>query len=115
MRGKHSGWDLTRVGGNSVRTQVLTPCALVHNFHLTFTDPDPDNSMWVVEPTYGENGSRFMSVVHVDPIIHAAHLLPVFQGLSTLPPQLTFSKTLDSFCAFYINKYINYHAFETMF
>ena len=100
----------------SFRTEEqVYPCALVHNFHLTFTDPDPDNGMWVVEPTYGENGSRFMSVVHVDSIIRAAHLLPVFQGSSTLPSQLTFSKTLDSFCAFYNNKYIDYHAFETMF
>ena len=91
------------------------PCALVHNFHLTFTDPDPDNGLWVVEPTYDESGSRHMSVVHVDSIVRAAHLLPVFQGSSTLPPQLTFSQTLDSFRAFYINKYIDYHAFETMF
>ena len=98
----------------STEEQVY-PCALVHNFHLTFTDPDPDNGMWVVEPTYNENGARFMSVVHVDSIIRAAHLLPVFQGSATLPPQLTFSQTLDSFRAFYINKYIDYHAFETIF
>ena len=82
---------------------------------MTFTEPDPDNGMWVVEPTFNTDGSRSMSVVHVDSIVRAAHLLPIFQASSTLPPQLTFCQTLDSFRAFYINKYIDYHAFETVF
>ena len=90
------------------------PCALVHNFHKTFMDPDPDNGMWVVEPEYAMDGSRSMSVVHVDSIVRAAHLLPIF-GTSTFPPQLKFLFTLDSFRAFYVNKYIDYHAFETVF
>ena len=91
------------------------PCALIHNFHKTFTEPDPDNGMWIVEPEYVADGSRSMSVVHVDSIARATHLLPIFRGPSTLPPQLKFSLTLDTFRAFYVNKYIDYHAFETVF
>ena len=111
------GLDVARVHMffSFLTEEQVYPCALVHNFHLTFTDPDPDNGMWVVEPTYDKNGARFMSVIHVDSIIRAAHLLPVFQRSAALPPQLTFSQTLDSFRAFYINKYIDYHAFETIF
>ena len=45
------------------------PCALIHNFHRMFTEPDPDNGLWVVEPEYNQNGSRFISVVHVDSIV----------------------------------------------
>jgi len=78
-------------------------------------DPDPDNSMWVIEPEYVADRSRFMSTVHVDTIVHTAHLLPIFRGSSALPPQLRFSLTLDTFCTFYIIKYIDYHAFETVF
>lgn len=95
--------------------EEVYPCALVQNFHKMYTDPDPDNGMWVVEPEYVANGSRLMSVIHVDSIVRAAHFLPIFQGSSTLPPQLKFSLTLESFRAFYINKYIDYHAFETAF
>ena len=95
--------------------EQVYPCALVHNFQKTYTDPDPDNGMWVVEPGYATDGSRLMSVVHLDSIVRAAHLLPVFGGPFALPPQLKFSLMLDSFRAFYVNKYIDYHAFETVF
>lgn len=95
--------------------EQVYPCALIHNFRKTYTDPDPDNGMWVVEPEFTADGSRSMSVVHLDSVFRAAHLLPIFGGPSTLPPQLKFSLTLDSFRAFYINKYIDYHAFETVF
>ena len=90
-------------------------CALVQNFCKTFTDPDPDNGMWVVEPKHFADDSRFMSIVHINSIICATHLLPIFRGFSDLPRQLKFSLTLDSFRAFYINKYMDYHAFETLF
>ena len=56
-----------------------------------------------------------MSVVHVDSMVRAAHLLPVFKGDATVPREINFSHTLDVFTAFYVNKYIYYHAFETVF
>jgi hypothetical protein len=90
-------------------------CALVHEFFKTFHDPDPDNGMWVVEPDLDRDNYRVMSVIHVDSIIRAAHLLPVFQGDMTVPREIDFSHTLDIFTAFYVNKYIDYHAFETLF
>ena len=95
--------------------EQVYPCALVHNFRKTYVDPDPDNGMWVVEPKYTTDKSWSMSVVHLDSIICAVHLLPIFGRSSPLPPQLKFSLTLDSFRAFYVNKYIDYHAFETVF
>jgi hypothetical protein len=51
----------------------------------------------------------------VDSIIRAAHLLPVFRGDAAVPREINFSHMLDIFTAFYINKYIDYHAFETVF
>ena len=90
-------------------------CALIHEFCKSFDDPDPDNGMWVVEPDYDRDDYRVMSVIHVDSIIRAAHLLPVFSGDATIPGEVNFSHTLDIFTAFYVNKYIDYHAFETLF
>ena len=90
-------------------------CALVHEFSKSFNFPDPDNGMWIVEPDFDHDGYRVMSVVHVDSIVRAAHLLPVFRSDTAIPREINFSNTLDVFSAFYINKYIDYHAFETVF
>jgi hypothetical protein len=90
-------------------------CALIHEFCKTFNDPDPDNGMWIVEPDYNQGDYRVMSVIHVDAIIRAVHLLPVFQVNATIPREINFTHTLDTFTAFYVNRYIDYHAFETLF
>ena len=84
-------------------------------FCKSFDKPDPNNGMWVVEPDLNHNGYWVMSVVHVDSIICTVHLLPVFCGDVTVPREVNFSHTLDIFTAFYVNKYIDYHAFETLF
>ena len=90
-------------------------CALVHHFCKSFDDPDPDNGMWIVEPDFDSDKYRIMSVIHVDSIVCAAHLLPVFRGDAPVPREINFSHTLDVFTAFYVNKYIDYHAFKTLF
>jgi hypothetical protein len=93
----------------------LFECALVHEFCKTFTDPDPDNGLWVFEPDYSLDGFRIMSVVHIDSIICAAHLLPVFKDSTPIPREINFTHMLDIFGAFYLNKYIDYHAFESLY
>jgi hypothetical protein len=90
-------------------------CALIHHFCKSFDEPDPDNGMWIVEPDYDRDGYCIMSVVHIDSIIRAAHLLPIFGSNSAVPREINFSHSLDVFTAFYVNKYIDYHAFETLF
>ena len=88
-------------------------CALIHEFCKSFTNPN--NNLWIFEPDYSNDGhGRVMSVVHVDSIVHAAHLLPVFRNETPIPREINFTKTLDVFKAFYLNKYIDYHAFETL-
>jgi len=75
---------------------------------------NPDNNLWIFEPDYSCDGHRIMSVVHADSIIRAAHLLPVFKDKTPIPREIDFTNTLDVFKAFYLNKYIDYHAFETL-
>ena len=43
----------------------------------------------------------------------AAHLLPIFNN-APLPQTLNYSKMLDSFQGFYVNKYVNYHTYKTV-
>ena len=61
-----------------------------------------------------QDRSRIMSVVHLDSIVRAVHLLPVFNGDAPIPREINFTHTLNVFQSFYLNKYIDYHAFETL-
>jgi hypothetical protein len=72
--------------------------------------------MWVVEPDVTDDGASLTSVIHLGTIIQAAHLLPVFKNEPELVSRdLFFSDTLDKFQKFYVNKYIDHHAFEIAF
>jgi hypothetical protein len=53
-------------------------------------------------------------LIHLDSIARGAHLLQVFDG-TLVPDSLHYSQTLDMFCAFYVNEYIDHHAFEILF
>ena len=90
----------------------LHQCALVHWFSVSGDQPDPDNGMWVVTPDY-VGSARNLSVIHIDSIFRAAHLLPIFDT-TTLPRTLNYTATLDSFQGFYLNTYIDYHTYETI-
>ena len=110
------GLDIARVHlffSFKVGDEVFS-CALVHQFRKPFDGPDPDTGMWIVEPEL-DGRYRVMSVVHVDLVVRAAHLLPIFGGNAPVPREINFSHTLDIYLAFYVNKYIDYHAFETVF
>ena len=86
-------------------------CALVHWFSRMGNSPGNLTGMWVVEPDSDETPS---SIIHLDTIVRASHLLPVF-GNTRVLRTLAFSDTLDTFTTFYVNKYIDHHAFENTF
>ena len=111
------GLDITRIHlfFSFEAGDELFSCALIHEFYKPFDNPDPDNGMWIIEPDFDRDGYQIISVVHVDSIVRAAHLLPVFRGDVAIPREINFSSTLDAFAAFYINKYIDYHTFELVF
>ena len=90
----------------------LHQCALIHWYSIFGNQPDPDNGMWVVTPDYFGSAPS-VSVIHIDSIFRAAHLLPIFDE-NPLPRTLNYTSTLDSFKAFYVNNYIDYHAYETV-
>jgi hypothetical protein len=93
---------------------ITYPCALLEWFEMFGDQPDADTGMWLVKPEYASDGSRSTSVIHLDSIARGAHLLPVFNE-TLIPISLHYSQTLDAFQSFYVNKYIDHHAFETLF
>ncbi|KAI9065785.1 hypothetical protein FKP32DRAFT_1567193, partial [Trametes sanguinea] len=100
----------------SIRTmdQTVYPCALASRFIPMGDHPCSDTGMWIVRPEVDEHGQPVLFVLHLDQILRAAHLIGN-PGDTILPTHLTYSDTLDVFTAFYVNKYIDYHAHQTAF
>ena len=77
-------------------------------------EPDDLTGMWMVQAEVSEDGSPVVSIIHTECILRGAHLIPIF-GQDLIPSQLHFSDSLDAFAAFYVNQFINHHAFEILF
>ncbi|KAF8869899.1 hypothetical protein CPB85DRAFT_1446504 [Mucidula mucida] len=54
------------------------PCALVQWYKKHGTRPDATTGMWVVKPEHYPGGRPVLSVIHLETLIRAAHLLPMF-------------------------------------
>ena len=87
-------------------------CALVEWFSTYGDSPCEDTGLWSVVPDHDARGRRATSLVHIDTILRAAHLIGV-AGHNMLPKTLKYNHSLDVFQRFYVNKYIDYHAHET--
>ena len=95
--------------------KVSYPCALVSWYSVIGDQPCPDTKMWKVQPDLDDLGQPTLDIIHLDTILRNAHLMGVCDGATRLPYNFKFHDTLDSFKAFYVNKYIDYHAHEIAF
>lgn len=86
-------------------------CALVQWFYRITEERDEVTGMYMVAPSFDEDGSPNMSIIHIDSIVRGAHLLPIF-GTQFVPRGLQFHHSLDVFRGFYINRFIDHHSFE---
>ena len=66
---------------------------------------DKNTGMWVVEPDILDDRRPQTAVIHLDTIVHLAHLLPIYEE----------ERALDTFSEFYVNKFADHHAFEIAF
>jgi hypothetical protein len=110
------GLDITRIQlfFSFAYNSTKYPCALMHWFSHVAESVDRDMGMWVVEPDSADDRRPLASVIHLDTIICAAHLLLVFEE-GFISRFLSSTDTLDEFLTFYVNKYVNHHAFEIAF
>ncbi|KAG1897517.1 uncharacterized protein F5891DRAFT_1191716 [Suillus fuscotomentosus] len=72
---------------------------------------DPDTGMHIVALLTNDDGTPDISLIHIDCIFRAAHLIPLY-GADFLPHEITPHDSYNVFRAFYINKYADHHAFE---
>lgn len=93
---------------------TVYPCALVHWYECVDDTPNDITGMWVVKPEVHEDGRPHASVLHMDTILRASHLIPVF-GTTAVPRGLSPAHSLDIYRAFYVNKFVDHHAFEIAF
>ena len=93
---------------------IKYPCALIHWFSHVGNKPDEDTGIWLVQPDSNADGSPAMSVIHLDTVVWAMHLIGVY-GDGFLPRGISLHNSLDVFGTFYVNKYIDHHAFEIAF
>ena len=85
----------------------------VHSYHCAYIDwythecdgPDADTGMWIVSKDVGHS-----TAIHLDSIIHCAHLIPV-HGQPFLPPGLA---SLDTFSSHYVSKYADCQMFKIL-
>ncbi len=89
-------------------------CALIHWFNDVGLEPDELTGMWVVEPDMNADGTPHLSIVHIDTILRAAHLIPVYTN-ELIHKNHKYEATLDSFERFFVNKYADHHAHEIAF
>ncbi|KAI6003231.1 hypothetical protein F5J12DRAFT_906210 [Pisolithus orientalis] len=82
-------------------------CALIHWFDYIADMPNKLTGMWMVKPSFLDNRTHDLAVVHINTIIQAAHLNPIFGW--------DFNNLLDVYCGFYINHFMDHHAFELSF
>jgi hypothetical protein len=90
------------------------PCALVQWFSHIGQSADSGTGIWVVEPNITDEEVPISSVIHLDTIVQAAHLLLVFKK-EFVSRSFLFSDTLNKFQLFYVNKFVDHHAFEIAF
>ncbi|KAI0352004.1 hypothetical protein OH77DRAFT_1562722 [Trametes cingulata] len=91
----------------------LYPCALIHWYARMGSAPDVETGMWIVRPRYLRGGDPVLSVIHLDTIFRAAHLIGVSDKRTIQDDESEYT-SLDRFDRFYVNKYIDHHAFEVL-
>ena len=90
---------------------ISYPCAVMSTFSPIADSPCPDTGMWIVECNLDKNGEKLMMAIHLDSIIHGAHLIGV-SGDAHIPNDLEHSDSLNTFKRFYVNKFIDHHVHE---
>ncbi|KAI5983739.1 hypothetical protein F5J12DRAFT_907985 [Pisolithus orientalis] len=114
LKGMH-GLDVVRILGffSFISQSKRYPCAVVQWFDHVRDDPDVDMRMWIIRLALTANCHPATAVIHVDTIYHAAHLVPLY-GTHPIPRTIKLHHSYDAFTTFYMNRFIDHHAFSLL-
>ncbi|KAF8551365.1 hypothetical protein OG21DRAFT_1418127 [Imleria badia] len=90
------------------------PYVLVHWYKRIGSQPDNATGLWMICPMIREDQSRKLSVIHLDSVFHAVHLLPMFGNSDPIHPAVHYDTSLDAFKAYYVNKFADHHSFKIL-
>lgn len=91
------------------------PCALVQWFSFVGSEPHEDTGFWLVEPDVNDDtGQPHIAVIHLDSIYRAVHLMPAPQNANFIDRSITMHTSLDTFELFYVNNFVDHHAFAVL-
>lgn len=93
---------------------IVYPCALVHWFQCVGEAANKDTSTWVVEHELDEDGQPITTVLHLDTIICTAHVIGVYRT-TDIDRSILPEHSLNIFCSYYMNRFIDHHVFEIAF
>ncbi|KAF9440726.1 hypothetical protein P691DRAFT_686695, partial [Macrolepiota fuliginosa MF-IS2] len=98
-----------------MHNHIKYPCAIISWFSTVGEQPCPQTGMWIVQRDWDENGRPKLSIIHLDTILCAAHLIGI-TGSTMIPHHhLSCVNSLNAFKTFYVNKFIDYHAHKIAF
>lgn len=89
--------------------------ALVQWFSIVGTIPDDETGLWMVQPDFHDDERPYLGIIPLESIFRAAHLIPVYRTSEFVSRSLTMHDTLDEFKLFYVNKFVDHHAFEIIY
>ena len=99
-----------------VHEWVKYSCAFVKWFSQIRDCANENMGMWSVKLEIFKDGMPNSSIIHLDSVVWLAHLLPIYHDMWVPSGHwLNFTWSLDTFTTFYVNKYIDHHAFENCF
>ncbi|KAG2028891.1 hypothetical protein BDR03DRAFT_832962, partial [Suillus americanus] len=84
--------------GFNYRTKYLQ-CTVIRWFSYITDSRDPDTGMYLVAPSTNDDGTPDVSIIHIDCIFRAAHLIPLY-GSNFLPRTITLHDSYNVFRAF---------------
>ena len=90
-------------------------CALVQWFSFVGLEPHEDTGFWLVEPDVNaDTGEPHIAVIHLDSIYRAVHLMPAHLNTNFIDLSITMHTSLDTFKLFYVNNFVDHHAFAVL-
>lgn len=89
-------------------------CALIQWFSFIGEEPDEDTGLWKVEPDTDDEDFPCLAIVHLDAIYRAVHLMPAYCTAEFVDKTISMHSSLDEFHCFYVNKFVDHHAFATL-
>ena len=90
-------------------------CALVQWFSFVDSEPDEDTGYWLVQPDFdADTGQPHIVVIHLDCIYRAVHLMPAPRNANFVDRSITMHTSLDIFKHFYVNNFVDHHAFAVL-